>query len=188
MSSILQVFTFVSEDEKIFWDTTVNDLKNLSELPDDKQSTFVGNTHANIDCLCFGIFRQLHCYWPLLTSPTNTPGFALIKMPPHTHPQAVYTQHLSLSLCVSTCWTLKVQSDSLKSQAYKPDISSRWVRCFHTGSMRPACLLIRTVDRSWTTNTYQCHYKRGSSAWNWEEDISFSLPDSHGKEASSLTY
>lgn len=42
------------------------------------------HTRYHTHCLHCGISRQLHCYWPLLRSLTNTPGFTLIKMTSHS--------------------------------------------------------------------------------------------------------
>lgn len=149
-----------------------------AEIPDDNQLTFPFVTHHYI---CCGIFRQLHCYWPLSTSPTNTAGFALIKM----------TSCTSLvALRFSTCQSRTAPSDSLKGVA---GIEARNV--LEVGQMFPHWLNETNLflDRGcWYELNYkhalQWHCMRGSSAWNRRGDILLSHPLSHGTEATLLTY
>lgn len=99
--------------------------------------------------LCCGIFRQLHCYWPLSGSLTHTPGFALIKMTSHSHIYILYA--------VGSVFLYLL--DTAKHQVTHSSCRTEARNVLEVGQMFPHWLdetnfsWIGNVDMHWTTNT-----------------------------------
>lgn len=141
-------------------------------IPDKKTCNLENPTitllqHYYICCLRCGIFRQLHCYWPLCRSPTNTPGFALIKATSHSRTHRLCAHNVS-SVSLSTCWTHPAHK-------WLPEVAGIQARnVLEVGHMFPHWLDETNLFLDWGCwyelnhkHALWWHYRRGSSAWSW---------------------